>query len=641
MCGIIGFIDQSKQTSQNQLEKMRDSIVYRGPDSVGSEFYETASYTLGLGHRRLSILDLSPLGSQPMYYEELTIIHNGEVYNFADIKKELIVKGYSFSSHTDTEVILKSFHAWGTECVHKFRGMFAFSIYNSKREELYIFRDRAGIKPLYYHKSDELFLFGSELKTFYTHPKFKKTINKKALPYYFRFGYIPAPLTIFEKTYKLQAGHYLVVDCRDNSYEEKVYWSVEEFYQKEKSQKSEEEIVKELESILIESFEFRMISDVPVGVFLSGGVDSSLVTALLQKKSKTPLKTFTIGFKEKSYNEAEFAKEIANHLGTDHTEYYCTKKDMLEVIKELPSMYDEPFGDSSAIPTHLVSKLAKEKVSVVLSGDGGDEAFVGYNKYFALNRMAHLHNSKITKNILKGVTTLINDSTIEKINTLLPASKRQRTVKDKYQKFKNALNSNSIAEMFINASSYVDNKTLNKVLINSNIDFNLTHFKTFEKIDKLSTLDQIMLIDYKTYMTDDILTKVDRASMQVSIEAREPLIDHKIIEFSAQIPNNIKYKNNNGKYLLKKILYTHIPKKLIERPKVGFQVPLYEWLQNDLKEELDFYLSQERLTKSNIYKVDAILNIKKQLYAGKNINLSFLWFVLMFEMWREEWEVKL
>jgi len=384
-----------------------------------------------------------------------------------------------------------------------------------------------------------------------------------------------------------------------------------------------------------------MVSDVPVGVFLSGGVDSSLVTALLQKRSKTPLKTFTIGFKEKNYNEAGFAKEIANHLGTDHTEYYCTKDDMLEVIKELPTMYDEPFGDSSAIPTHLVSKLAKEKVSVVLSGDGGDEAFVGYNKYFALNKMAHLYNSKITKNILKGVITLISDSTIEKINTLLPASKRQRTVKDKYQKFKNALNSNGIAEMFINASSYVDNKTLNKVLINSDIDFNLTHFKTFEKIDKLSTLDQIMLIDYKTYMTDDILTKVDRASMQLSIEAREPLIDHKIIEFTAQIPNNIKYKNNNGKYLLKKILYKYIPKKLIERPKVGFQVPLYEWLRNDLKEELDFYLSQERLTKSNIYKVDAILNIKKQLYAGKNINLSFLWFVLMFEMWREEWEVKL
>jgi len=640
MCGIVGFIDSSKKTSKKKLEQMRDTITHRGPDSVGSIFYKNLDYNLGLGHRRLSILDLSSLGAQPMYFENLTIIHNGEVYNFNEIKNELIKLGYIFDSHTDTEVILKSFHAWGVKCVDKFRGMFAFVIYDKNQEKLYIFRDRAGVKPLYYYKSKELFLFGSELKTFYQHPKFQKNINKKALPYYFRFGYIPAPLTIFENTHKLKAGHYLIVNCKDNSYIEQCYWLVEEFYQKEKSQKSEEEIVNELESILIESFESRMVSDVPVGVFLSGGVDSSLVTALLQKRSKTPLKTFTIGFKEKNYNEAGFAKEIANHLGTDHTEYYCTKDDMLEVIKELPTMYDEPFGDSSAIPTHLVSKLAKEKVSVVLSGDGGDEAFVGYNKYFALNKMAHLYNSKITKNILKGVITLISDSTIEKINTLLPASKRQRTVKDKYQKFKNALNSNGIAEMFINASSYVDNKTLNKVLINSDIDFNLTHFKTFEKIDKLSTLDQIMLIDYKTYMTDDILTKVDRASMQLSIEAREPLIDHKIIEFTAQIPNNIKYKNNNGKYLLKKILYKYIPKKLIERPKVGFQVPLYEWLRNDLKEELDFYLSQERLTKSNIYKVDAILNIKKQLYAGKNINLSFLWFVLMFEMWREKWEVK-
>ena len=641
MCGIVGFIDKTKKSSKKTLEQMRESISYRGPDSQGSEFYETNDFNLGLGHRRLSILDLSPLGSQPMYHEKLTIIHNGEVYNFAEIKELLIVQGYSFDSHTDTEVILKSFHAWGTECVHKFRGMFAFSIYDAEKEELFIFRDRAGVKPLYYHKQDNLFLFGSELKTFYQHPDFRKKVNKNAPPYYFRFGYIPAPLTIFENTYKLKAGHYLKVNCKDNSYEEHCYWSVEDFYMEDKIENSEEDIVNELEKRLIESFNLRMVSDVPVGVFLSGGVDSSLVTALVQKGSKKPIKTFTIGFEEEGYNEATFAKEIAQHLGTDHTEYYCTKEDMLNVIDELPDMYDEPFGDSSAIPTHLVSKLAQEQVTVVLSGDGGDEAFIGYNKYFALDKITRLQDSKIKKISLQVLTKIVSDEMVSGLNNLLPKSKRQRTVKDKYQKFKNALNSENLAEMFINASSYVDNKTLDKVLLNNSIDFSLTHFKTFEKTNNLSALDQMMLIDYKTYMADDILTKVDRASMSVSIEAREPLLDHTIIEFSSKIPNSMKYKDNNGKYLLKEVLYKYVPKELIERPKVGFQVPLYEWLRDDLREKLDFYLSVNRLKETGIYDVEEVLEIKKRLYEGKSINLSLLWFILMFEMWRERWEISL
>jgi asparagine synthase (glutamine-hydrolysing) len=531
------------------------------------------SNTKAIGHRRLSILDFSSLGSQPMSYENLTIIHNGEVYNFSEIKEELISLGYDFISHTDTEVILKSFHAWSVECVQKFRGMFAFAIYDEKKEKLFIFRDRAGIKPLYYHKTDELFLFGSELKTFYEHPQFQKTINKKALPYYFRFGYIPAPLTIFEDTYKLKPGHYLSVDIANNRYEEKEYWSVETEFLGEKSKDSEEVIVEKLEKILTESFELRMVSDVPVGVFLSGGVDSSLVTTLLQKNSKTPLKTFTIGFEEESYNEATYAKEIAKFLGTDHTEYYCTKKDMLDVVKDLPMMYDEPFGDSSAIPTLLVSKLAKEKVSVVLSGDGGDEAFTGYSKYFALEKIANLQKSKIKKRVLKTLTSLVSEEFIEKLNNLLPASKKQKNIKDKYQKFKNAIQSENFAQMFINASSYVDNKTLDKVLIDSSIDFELSSFDVFKNISHLSAQDQMSICDYKTFMVDDVLTKVDRASMSVSIEAREPLLDYKIIieareplldykiiEFSASIPSSLKYKNSSGKYLLKKVLYKHIPK---------------------------------------------------------------------------------
>jgi len=637
MCGITGFIDYHKNSDRSLLDRMRDAITYRGPDSAGSAFFETKRFSLGLGHRRLSILDLSELGNQPMSHENLTIVHNGEVYNFEAIKEELVVLGYTFRSHTDTEVILKAFHAWGVTCVEKFRGMFAFAIYDEKAQKLFLFRDRAGVKPLYYHKTDDLFLFGSELKTFYEYPGFQKRINKKALPYYFRFGYIPAPLTIFKDTYKLKPGHYLVVDVTENSCEERAYWRVESKFLSDKFQESEEVIVEQLEKILIESFQLRMVSDVPVGIFLSGGVDSSLVTALLQKNSQTPLKTFTIGFEEKGYNEATFAKEIADFLGTDHTEYYCTKQDMLDVVKDLPYMYDEPFGDSSAIPTLLVSKLAKKDVSVVLSGDGGDEAFAGYSKYFALEKIANLQNNKAKIIVLKTLTSLVSDTMVGYINNLLPASKKQKNIKDKYQKFKNAIQSDSFAQMFINASSYVDNKTLNSVLIDNEIDFTISSFSVFDKVDHLSSLDQMTLCDYKTFMVDDVLTKVDRASMSVSIEAREPLLDHKIIEFSAAIPSSLKYKNGSGKYLLKEVLYKYIPKELIERPKSGFQIPLYEWLKSDLREMLDFYLDRERLVQSNIYEVDEVLKIKDAYYEGKSVNISLLWFVLMFEMWRERW----
>ena len=637
MCGIVGFIDYQKNSSKTLLNKMRDTITYRGPDSCGSKIFINDSYHVGLAHRRLSILDLSSLGDQPIQYENLTIIHNGEVYNFLEIQKELIKQGYSFNSSTDTEVILKAFHAWGVECVHKFRGMFAFAIHDNSCEKIFIFRDRTGIKPLYYYKKDDLFLFGSELKSFYKHPKFQKNIDKRAIAYYFRFGYIPSPLSIFQDTYKLRPGYYLAIDIPNHTYKEIQYWDIKSTFLEKKSTQNEEIILEKLEKILIESFQLRMVSDVPVGIFLSGGIDSSIVAAILQKNSKTPLKTFTIGFNEKNYNEATFAKEIANFLKTDHTEYYCSKDDILEVIKYLPYIYDEPFGDSSALPTFLVSKLAKEKVSVVLSGDGGDETFAGYSKYFALEKIANLQNSKIKKSTLKILTNLISDEMVYHLNNLLPPSKRQTNIKDKYQKFKNALHSDNFAQMFINASSYVDNKTLNKILKDSSIDFDLSNFALFNQIDKLSFIDQMSLIDYKTFLVDDVLTKVDRASMSVSIEAREPLLDHHIIEFCAKIPSSLKYKDNLGKYLLKKILYKYIPKELIQRPKSGFQIPLNEWLKSDLKELVDFYISKERLTQSDVYHVDEVLKIKNDYYSGKNINISLLWFILMYEMWKERW----
>ena len=636
MCGIIGFIDHSQGTTLETLNKMRDVIDYRGPDSFGSEFLEISNYTIGLGHRRLSIQDLSAHAIQPMSYDNLTLVYNGEVYNFQEIREELLTLNYDFTSLSDTEVILKAFHAWGVESVKRFRGMFAFSIYNREDGKLYIFRDRAGVKPLYYYNDENLFLFGSELKSFYEHSSFPKNINKKAIPYFFRFGYIPAPLSIFENTYKLEAGHYLIYDVNKKSYETHQYWNLEDYYKKEKLTLSENDTLEKLEKILKESFSYRMVSDVPVGIFLSGGIDSSLVAALLQQNNTKKLKTFTIGFEDEKYNEAIHAKEIANHLGTDHTEYYCTENDMLEVIKELPFMYDEPFGDSSAIPTYLVSKLARKNVTVALSGDGGDESFAGYSKYFALEKIATINDSKLKKNILSFFLNNINDDVVNQMNNMIPKSKKQKNIKDKYRKFKNAINSKSFQEMFINASSYVGNSTLEKILINEKTNFKNTAFSN-ENQD-FTSLEQMMLLDYKTFMVDDVLTKVDRASMAVSLEAREPLLDHKIIEFSAQIPSSLKYKNGVGKYLLRKILYKYVPEKLIDRPKSGFQIPLDEWLKTDLKYLLDKYLNTNILDTS-LFNVSEVLNVKKNFLLGKSNDFNTIWFLIVFHMWKEKWEI--
>jgi asparagine synthase (glutamine-hydrolysing) len=636
MCGIVGVIDYCNNTDEKLVNLMRDSITYRGPDSAGTKIFNK-DYFLALAHRRLSILDLSELGTQPMSYENLTIIHNGEVYNFKQIKEELKALGYKFVSNSDTEVILKSFHKWGVKAVDKFRGMFAFAIFDQKEQKLFIFRDRAGVKPLYYYVKDDIFLFGSELKTFYAHPKFKKDINNNAIPFYFRFGYIPAPLSIFNNCYKLKPGHYLDIDCKTNSFKEICYWRVEDFYLQEKIKESKENIIQNVEDILIDSFKLRMVSDVPVGVFLSGGVDSTLVTTLLQKNLNTQINTFTIGFENKNYDEAVYAKDIAKYLNTNHTQYYCSPKDLLDFVEYLPYYYDEPFGDSSAIPTMLVSKIAKENVSVVLSGDGGDEAFIGYSKYFALVKIANL--SKTKKEILKLFLNTINKNSTEFLNNLLPLNKRVKNIKDKYEKLKNALNASSNLEAFINASSYVGDDILKKLLINYEINFKNSSFN-IDVIKNLSFLEQMQIIDYKTFMVDDVLTKVDRATMSVSLEGREPLLDHKIIEYVARIPNEIKYHNSDGKYILKSILYKYLPKTLIDRPKSGFAIPLESWLQNELKDLLDEFIDSNKLKKAKIYNVEYLLQLKKDLINGKNSNLSILWFVLMFEMWKQKWSIE-
>lgn len=608
MCGIAGFIDYNKKSDKNILSEMIDRVYERGPDDKGLFFKIATDYNLGLAHRRLSIIDLSSAGHQPMSFENLTITYNGEVYNFKEIRKELENDGYSFHSNTDTEVILKSFHKWGVKAVDRFRGMFAFVIYDKNLEKMYLFRDRAGVKPLYYYWNNNIFLFGSEIKTFYPNKFFEKQICFKALSDYFRFGYINAPLSIFENTFKLLPGTYLEFDVNSKKFFTKQYWNIQEFY-KNKKNIAYDEAKREFESILIDSFKLRMVADVPVGSFLSGGIDSSLVTALLQKYTDTKIKTFTIGFENEKYNEAPYAKKIAEYLGTEHYEYYCTEKETIEIITKLPDVYDEPFADSSAIPTTLVSKLAKQKVKVVLSGDGGDEVFGGYTSYYLfLNRYKFLNKIKKFKNVINIFPSFsfLND----KYNM-------------KLLKIQDTLEFVDIANMFRVSNLVFSNKEIKKIMKN-------TALSKINIEESINDLEKMMIIDFLTYLPNDILTKVDRATMSVSLEGREPLLDNKIIEYTASLPIEFKVK----KRILKDILAYYIPREMFERKKTGFGIPINDWLRIELRHLIDYYFSEMFLEKVELLDKQILLNLKERFLTGKNDDRK-IWTVLMFLMWYE------
>ena len=518
MCGIAGFCDFSKKSSNNILKNMTDVLHHRGPDDSGYFWDENDYSQIALGHRRLSILDLSAHGHQPMSFEHLDIVFNGEVYNFKEIKKELLELGYAFHSDSDTEVILKSYHQWGIKAVDRFNGMFAITIYDKKANKLIFVRDRAGVKPFYYYKKDSLILFSSELKSFHKHPNFQKEINKSSLSLYLQFGYIPEPHSIFKNTHKLKAGHYIEIDLKSQNFEEIKYWDVVDFYNKPKLDISQNEAIERTEELLKSSFEYRMVSDVPVGVFLSGGYDSSVVTAILQSGRSEKLNTFTIGFKEKGFDEAPYAKEVAKYLGTNHTEYYCTQKDALEIIPKLCELYDEPFGDSSAIPTTLVSQLARKYVTVSLSADGGDEIFAGYSKYTTTMQYFNKFNS--IPNSIKSLISLGMDRINPKY---IPILNKTYNFATRYEKINAILKAKNSVEAMKYTSEYFTKKERDK-LLKLGFDDLVTNFD-IKVADTNDEINQMLAIDYKTYMVDDILTKVDRATMSVSLEGREPLLD--------------------------------------------------------------------------------------------------------------------
>jgi len=637
MCGIVGFVEEYK--SRNIIDKMLKTIDHRGPDDRGVYIDETSKGFIHLGHVRLSIQDISMLGHQPMISrdENYVIVYNGEVYNFHNIREELEELGYVFKSTSDTEVILYSFIEWGVKSVDKFIGMFAFSIYDKKNQKLILFRDRAGVKPLYYYHSDDTFIFGSELKSFHENPNFKKSINKEILPFYFQFGYIPTPYSIYVDCFKLQAGHYIEYDLKESTFEIKKYWDINDYYLMDKFNKKEEEVLHGLKELLTDSFQLRMVSDVPVGVFLSGGYDSSLVTSILQSVSKEKLNTYTIGFYEKEFNEATHAKKIAQYLDTNHTEYYCTKKDMLDLIEKLPFYFDEPFADASALPTMIVSSLAKKDVTVALSADGGDEAFFGYSKYFALHKTLEI--GPYRRSIIKKILNSIKVDYFVKLNSLLPKSIRQTNIKEKIEKLKRVLNSDSVDEMFISGSSHVNPELLNHILKTGVfLNFKKTNFKNFKLLTKIDFSDSMMAVDYTTFMVDAVLTKVDKATMSVSLEGREPLLDHRIVEYMARVPMDMKYKEDKGKYLLRKILYKYLPKELVDKPKSGFTIPLKEWLEDDLKILALECLESEILVKDDLFFEEELRVLQSEVRESNIKNTALIWMIMMYVMWRKKWE---
>ena len=630
MCGVVGFCDFTKKSSPENLSMMMNPIQHRGPDAYGQEYHELEDSVVGLGHQRLSILDLSDEGIQPMSFEHLDIVYNGEVYNFQSIRVELEALGYGFHSTSDTEVILKAYHCWGLKALDKFNGMFAIAIFDREEERLTLIRDRAGVKPLYWYWRDGLFLFASELKSFHQHPYFQKEINRDVLALYLRYGYILQPYSIFESTQQLNSGHLLHLDLKTQLIEKREYWSVVDAYQKPKFDFTDKEAVDKTEEVLKKAFNYRMVSDVPVGLFLSGGYDSSLVTALLQSDREEKINTFTIGFNEKGYDESPHAKAVAKHLGTEHTQYYCSHNDALEIIPKLAEIYDEPFADDSAIPTVLVSQLAREKVTVSLSADGGDEIFAGYNEYHKILKMQR-DFKRIPNPLKKGVSRVMASVS----PSVIPFHKHLYNFETRYEKIQNLLSAESASQMLKYRSEQFTQSQLEKLLLFSPQNLRTAYDFDFSNIE--DGLSQLLLTDYQTYMVDNILTKVDRATMSVGLEGREPFLDKDIIEFASQLPSHFKYRNGEQKWILKQITHKYIPEKIMKRPKMGFSPPVTEWFREELKTYFLNYLNHERLTKEGYFNADEVVKMRNSYLDGKNTSVKKLWSILMFQMWHEKW----
>jgi len=620
MCGIAGFLSTGAVLpGDGLLRAMGDRMKHRGPDASGT--YLSPDGRVGLSHRRLSILDLSEAGAQPMFSSDgsMVLSFNGEVFNYRELRDELVGRGHAFRGGSDTEVMLAAFREWGVDAaVRRFVGMFAFALWDAKARKLSLVRDRIGIKPLFLARLPGMHLFASELKAFLEYRAFPREVDRAALQYFLEFQYVPAPHAIYRNVEKVLPGHIVEIGA-DGAVADRCYWDLFDHWKRaEGPARSEGEYEEELSALLDSSIRYRMISDVPLGAFLSGGIDSSLTVALMRKAATGKVKTFSIGFRESGYDESPYARAVAEHLGTEHHEKICTPREALDLVRRIPEAYDEPFADSSAIPTMLVSGFTREHVTVSLSGDGGDELFCGYPRYAWVRQGT----------LVQGIPGCLRRPLCSLLSRV-PIHKVQRGAE--------SILYDDAAEMYFHTVGIFERRRIGEVLPETFDDQGLRYFRAFRDPRAGGIVERAMATDILTYLVDDILTKVDRASMAYSLEARVPLLDHRIVEFAARLPMEHKARGGETKRLLRKILFRHVPGKLLDRPKMGFGIPVNRWLRNELRPLLDEYLGQDRIRREGFLRPEGVRRVVTEHLSGRRDHQYRLWALLVFSMWRERY----
>jgi len=636
MCGIAGFLELERRPGTQELEAiagaMAAKLAHRGPDARG--IFVDADAGIGFGHTRLSIIDLSPAGAQPMTSScgRYVITYNGEIYSSDELKPELEALGHRFRGHSDTEVIIEAIAEWGLRAtVERLIGMFAFAVWDRKDRRLSLVRDRLGIKPLYWGRQNGRIVFASELKAFEVLPNWRPELNHDALVSYLRFAYVPSPHSIYRGINKLAPGHGVTIEA-DSKAETWAYWRLGDVAERGKRAPldvSDEEAANAFEALLGDAVQRRLVSDVPLGAFLSGGIDSSTVAAMMRVRSNAAVRTYSIGFAEKGYDEAPHAKSVARYLGTEHTELYVSPREAHDAIPELPRIYDEPFADSSQVPTYLLSKLTREHVTVALSGDGGDELFAGYTRHRFARPLACLPET-LGRGLACGLS-LAGPSLWDRVFSLLPARRRPSLAGDKMLKTASMLREGGKGAYRSLVSAWDRPESIAKLGRESMGPI----FDPAVAAALPDALDRMQYLDTLTYLPDDILTKVDRASMAVALEVRVPILDHRVVEFSWRLPQRFKMRRGRGKWLLRQVLYRHVPKQLVERPKSGFAIPIASWLRGPLKPWAAELLSEKRLVEGGLFDPAPILARWREHLDGRRNLHNSLWTVLMFQAWRE------
>ena len=638
MCGIVGYWGDAV-SDELPAVRMADRIAHRGPDGSGVWCDKAAG--LALAHRRLSIIDLSLAGHQPMLSPcgRYVLVYNGEIYNHLDLRADLEREGGGFDwrGHSDTEILLAALRHWGVKGgLERINGMFAFALWDKAERVLYLARDRMGEKPLYYGHCGTTLLFGSELKTLAAHPRWSGRLDREALTLFLRYNYVPAPWSIYQGIRKLPPAHFVAIRDRGPVIADPIrYWDVNAAAARGASETSPEALTDELEALLLDAVGRRMAADVPLGAFLSGGYDSSIVAALMQRQSDRPVQTFSIGFREEEYNEARHAKAVAAHLGTDHTELYVSPEQAMAVIPDLPTIYDEPFADSSQIPTFLVSRLARRHVTVSLSGDGGDELFCGYNRYL-LGYSVWRRLGRIPPPARRLLATLIRSApghALDRMQRALPRRRQVSSLPDRLPKLAEVLSYRTSHAFYRSLVSHAKDPAA-LVLGAHEPETMLDRPGDLPRLPGLR--ERMMLLDMHTYLPDDILTKVDRASMSVSLEARVPLLDHRVVEFAWRVPTDLKYRNGESKWLLRQVVYRHVPRELMERPKMGFGVPIEHWLRGPLRDWAEALLDERRLREDGLLQPAPIRQMWNEHLGGRRRWHYNLWDVLMFQAWHAE-----